>query len=476
MSQRTKKELVKTNNAEIVTNSYIKNAAMYFDKHDNFDSYLFMKELLNKLNIIYIEKIGFYIFNNRYWQSVEEGFISKIIHKGLEKFAKPKYVSEVLKSIKNEVYRPLEILNKNRSRIVLKNGTLDLSQWESPYFYDNEYFLEDYSTIYLDYNYDIKAVYPKFQRYLDSTFVGYPDDVKTVQEMFGYCLTTSTKFEKIFILYGEGGTGKSVLIDTLKKLVTEKNYCSIPMSLLDKSFLRAGLKDKTLNLATEESSKTMRETVTAWIKAISSGDPIEAQFKNKDTFNFNPFCKLVFAMNNLPQFENFDEALKRRMIIIKFNHKFRGDNIDLELKEGKLYKEMDGILLWALEGLKRLAKQKSFTYSQQAIECVENYRLESNHAERFAHEYLDVGEPESFIKVKDAYKKYCDVCKANNEKPFKNPEFCTIIKRKYNLPEKREQKKIKQNNGSFITEDVFKTLLFKDSSKDNNVIPLKKSS
>lgn len=462
------KNEIESRKAEIVENSsklgLISKPEQYFDlKSGEFMSYKFMIDINTKLKLIFIEKIGFYIFTNRYWKHVEEGFISKIIHSSLQKHSKTRHISEVIKLFKSHVYHPIDVLNKNRNRIVLKNGTLDISDWSNPIYYENEYFIEDYCTIYFNFNYNPDAVHPNFQKYLDSTFEGHPEEILTIQEMFGYCLTTSVKFEKIFILYGEGGTGKSILINTLKTMLTEINYTSTPMSLLDRSFSRAGLKDKLLNFATEETSKALKDSVSAWLKAISSGDPIEAQFKNKDSFNFEPFCKLVFAMNDLPSIANFDEALQRRFIVIKFNKKFRGNDIDLSLKEGKLHSEMDGIFQWALAGLKRLAEQNKFTCSKQSLDMVNTYRLESNNAERFASELIEASTSENYISANELYKRYVDYCKRNMETPFKNPEFSKIVRRRFGLNESREQKKVTINGKPSVI-DVFKGIQYKDHS------------
>ncbi len=426
----------------------------YFDDEGNFDVDKATNEILLIHNIIFTPKQGFFIFNGKCWRNVEDEYIGYLITEEMKMLSKPYYSKQIINHIKHRRYRTLDCINCNRSRLVLNNGTLDLSDWKNIKFYKDKFFLDDYSTIYFDCNYDLEAKCPEFMKYLSSTFRGYEENINIIQEMFGYCLTTSVKFEKIFIFYGEGSSGKSILIDTLKTLIGESNYSTVPMSLLSKSFLRASIKDKLLNLSTEETNGIIKDT--AWIKAISSGDPIEAQFKCKDSFNFNPFCKLVYAMNDLPQIENFDKALQRRFLIIPFKNIFRGNDIDLSLKEGKLHKEMDGILQFALTGLERLASQNKFTYSKSAQEQLESYSMESNHAERYADTYLSISNPDQYLIIKDVYKLYCEFCKENNEKPFKSSEFCKIVKRKFGLPtEKREQKKV---NGKVV--DIFGGLNF----------------
>lgn len=432
---------------------------IFFDEDNNgncvFDVEKSTRYILDLYDIVHTPKQGYFLFNEKYWGKVDDNYLAQMIAKEMDLISKPYYTDQILKQISHKNYINLAQINSNRKSIVLSNGTLDISDWKNPKFHKGEYFREDYSTIYFDYPYDIKAKSPNFDKYLSSTFEDNPENIKTVQEMFGYCLTTSTKHEKIFLLYGEGGSGKSVLIDTLKTLVTNENYASVPMSLLDKSFSRAGLKDKILNFSTEECSRLVKDSAINWLKAISSGDSIEAQFKGKDGFNFEPFCKLVFAMNDLPNIENFDDALQRRFVIIHFNKKFRGDEVDLDLKEGKLHNEMSGILQFALEGLKRLAEQRDFTYSQESKDMLDEYRLESNNAERFSHYFLDA-DIESYLKVKDVYDKYVKYCQENYEKALKNAEFKKIVKRKFGFEEARKQKKI---NGK--PEEVYEGLAYR---------------
>lgn len=433
----------------------------FYEEDDNgnevFDVEKSTRYILNLYDIVHTPQQGYFLFDEKCWKKVDDNYIGQLITQEMDIISKPYYTDQILKHISYKQYVDLAQINRNRSRIILSNGTLDIYDWKNHIFYENTFFREDYSTIYFDYPYDVNAKCPNFNNYISSTFEDNPENIKTVQEMFGYSLTTSTKHEKIFLLYGEGGSGKSVLIDTIKTLVTDGNYASVPMSLLDKSFSRAGLKDKILNFSTEECSRLVKDSAITWLKAISSGDPIEAQFKNKDTFNFKPFCKLVFAMNDLPSIENFDDALQRRFVIIHFNKKFRGDEIDLELKEGKLHKEMSGILQFALEGLKRLADQRDFTYSQESKDMLDQYRLESNNAERFAHYYLELGDSKSCLKTRDAYDKYIEYCQENSETPIKGTEFKKIIKRKFEIPEDKRVKKI-----SGKTEEIYEGLIFKD--------------
>jgi putative DNA primase/helicase len=95
-------------------------------------------------------------------------------------------------------------------------------------------------------------------------------------------------------------------------------------------------------------------------KAITSGEKMTAKHKYGKLFDFKPYSTLFFAPNHLPHTRDTTYAFFRRTEIIKFNVQFDGDKCDTKL-EGKLRKELPGILNFALAGLKRLQKNGDFT-------------------------------------------------------------------------------------------------------------------
>lgn len=416
-------------NADISNNLYDR-----FFEGKNFSPFKTMKYILSLCDLINIPKMGFFQWDNKHWQLIEEEQIVNIIHNEMGCYSRPEYHQSTIKIIAAERYIELEKINQNRNRIVCQNGTLDLSNWMNPVFYENQFFRDDFCTIQLNCNYNPESAYPMFEKYLNDVFEGNLELINIIAEMFGYSLTTSTKHEKIFILHGVGGSGKSVLIDTIKTLLTNQSYSAIPMSLLEQSFLRSRLKDKLINISTEE-GKGIIDNV-GWIKAISSGDIVEGQFKHKDSFEFKPFCKLIYAMNDIPQIKNIDYAIKRRFLIIPFNKVFSDEEKDLNFKEGKLHVELDGILNFAIAGLKRLAEQKSFTYSQKCEDALKRYALDCSTAERFLEDCVIKSDTEK-ISSKEIYLYYCEFCKVINEKPFRDVDFYKVITSKFGCIKKK---------------------------------------
>src|SRR6185369_2213384 len=75
----------------------------------------------------------------------------------------------------------------------------------------------------------------RWKLFLDEC-IGDREVIRELQKFFGYCLTRDTKFERMLILHGPGGDGKSKLLKVLKALVGKKNTTHIPMGRLEDQF------------------------------------------------------------------------------------------------------------------------------------------------------------------------------------------------------------------------------------------------
>lgn len=399
-----------------------KNIEEYFFE-SKFKISEFLEDLLKEYKIIHVDNVGFYMFNE-YWIKTDEGRLKNIIQNKLSTKLTRFRVNEVLELIKNKTYTDVRKLNNKKNRLVLKNGTLDLSDWTKPVFYENKFYETDYSTIQLNCRYNKNALAETFSRFLLTTFSGDRDLILLVLELLGYCLTTSTKYQKAFIFYGEGSNGKSVLINIIIELLTLQNISTVGMASLDKPFERSSLLNKLVNISAEADG-TMNNTGN--FKKIVAGDLIDAQFKYKNPFEFNPYCKLIYALNKLPYSRDRSDGYYRRFIIIPFENKFEGNSEDKELSE-KLSKELDGILQFALFGLKRLGKFNSFTPSQKVNEELSFYKRENNPIEDFIDIYIKI-EEEGRISTKELYEEYRCYCSENGLKPLSNSNFGRELKR-----------------------------------------------
>lgn len=338
----------------------------------HLDCKKFAEHIKENMHIICSNSNVFYIFDGGVWKYWEIGELKKYLFEYIDLVNKDIFTL----SIQEKYLGLLSVMcydntpfNTQKRYINMRNGILDTKEMKLL-----KHTQKLRSTIQIPIKYDKTAACPTFEKFLDSTFQSDEKLIAVVQEMMGYCLSSSVKAQKFFVLYGTGANGKSVLCNIIKLLVGSGNYSTLSARDLSKGFSRATLKDKILNIATENECQDGKQLDSQYIKAIVGGDEIAAEFKGKDVFSFKPICKLVFAVNSLPKFNDKSYGFLRRVMIIPFNAKFSIEDgtADINLEE-KLQKELPGILNFALEGLRRLrANNYCFTLSEK----VEQFRKE----------------------------------------------------------------------------------------------------
>jgi P4 family phage/plasmid primase-like protien len=218
-------------------------------------------------------------------------------------------------------------------------------------------------------------------------------DAKTkillLQMFFGYCLVRDTSQAKFLWLVGEGANGKSLILEILSEVVGRDNISRAMLHRLDQSHVRAQLKNKLLNISTEMRAD---DTISdGYLKAIVSGDPIEADLKFKPSCTFKPYARIVASTNDLPRLLDHSHGFDRRAIILTFNRIFKEKEQDRGLQK-KLLKELSGILLWSVNGLKKLRKKGSFKIPSSSKKALREYRKDSDPVKQFVDEKLQVAE------------------------------------------------------------------------------------
>jgi putative DNA primase/helicase len=386
----------------------------YF-KDKDFIAERLVKDILEENEIIHIEGLDYFRWNGQIWVSVDNSFLVNQCRRKLREKSNKNRIENTLYLIKAEASKNIEILNMNRNNLVLKNGTLDLTEWDNIAFNKNKFFQNDYCTIQLNANYDEDAKCPEFMKYLNTIFEGDTQRVDLIGEMIGYCLTTSTKFQKAFILYGDGSNGKSVLIDIICALINLENVCSVSMTDLIQPFERVRLKNKLVNVSTEQENAI---NDTSYLKKCISGDLISAQEKYKPQFTFSPFCKMIFATNKLIEMKDTSHGAYRRFITIPFNKRIRDEEQDRTLTRRIIENELDGVLQFALKGLGRLAVNDSFSKSELSEELLNEFKTENNPVQMFINEYIDITDNnEDYIASNELFDRYVDFTEENKIKP-----------------------------------------------------------
>jgi putative DNA primase/helicase len=194
--------------------------------------------------------------------------------------------------------------------------------------------------------------YPLFDGFLHRILGGDVDVIDYVQRVFGYCLTGITREHAFWFFFGVGANGKSVLLNTIQRLMGDY-ACVIPGDLLVEARGErhptelAMLQGRRLAIAAEFSND--RKLNGERVKSLTAGDPQTARFMRQDYFTFSPQAKFICAGNHRPKLRRVDEGVRRRINLLNFGVTIPAGERDKELA-ARLEKEWPAILRWALQG------------------------------------------------------------------------------------------------------------------------------
>lgn len=283
----------------------------------------------------------------------------------------------------------------------------------------------------LPYEYDPKARAPVWESFLEEVLVTEtlepdPELILLLQEYLGYCLTTSTIFQKMLWAYGTGANGKSVVIGALRGLLGELavpvNFHTVG-SLGDYQLSRLVGKRVYYSAESEVSAK-LREDV---IKTLSDGTPITVRPIYGSPLTLKPVGKIIWAMNHDPIVRDNSNAIWRRLLRMPFYREIPEQEQDIHLPE-KLGLELPGILNWALDGLERLLHNEAFTESQAVKESVDQLKLESNPVALWVYERASLIATPS-LPARLAYEDYSRWAKDTGRYQMTSTRFGKDLKR-----------------------------------------------
>lgn len=191
---------------------------------------------------------------------------------------------------------------------------------------------------------------PKWLRFLREATCGDDELVRFLRQICGYCLTGTTREHAIFFVYGAGGNGKSVFLNTLQAILGDYAVTA-PMTLFNASKFDQHPTELAMLRGARLVSASETEEGRAWaeakVKQLTGGDRISARRMRQDFFSFTPRFKVVIIGNHKPRLNNPDEAMRRRFNMLPFTNRPACPNKNLE---NELRAELPAIFRWAIDG------------------------------------------------------------------------------------------------------------------------------
>jgi putative DNA primase/helicase len=269
-----------------------------------------------------------------------------------------------------------------------------------------------FTTVATDFGFDPDASEPvRWLQFLDELWGDDEESINTLQELFGYALTADTRFQKIFCLIGPKRGGKGTIARVLRKLIGEGNVAGPTLSGLATQFGLENIIGKTLAIVSDmRLGQVDRAIVVERLLAISGEDKLTVDRKHKTAVHLQLPTKFLLISNELPRLDDASATIISRMIVLKTTASFYG-NEDLEL-ESDLRQELPGILLWAIEGWRRLQERGRFEQPESSQELIAEMKALASPISAFVEECCTTGANDS-VPASELYQAYCRWCEDN---------------------------------------------------------------
>lgn len=243
----------------------------------------------------------------------------------------------------------------------------------------------------IDFEYDPDPEPPeRWIRFLEQLFGDDLESSELLQEWMGYCLVADTSQQKMLLVVGPKRSGKGTLARVLTRLVGAGNVVGPTTSSLAGSFGLQPLLGKSLAIVSDARfSGEHVATVVERLLCISGEDTITVDRKFLPSVTMKLATRMMFLTNELPRMQDASGALAGRFVILRLTNSFYGKE-DTTLTE-KLLEELPGILLWAIEGLKRLRKRGHFLQPQAVQDAMQELEDLASPVKAFVRECCDIG-------------------------------------------------------------------------------------
>ena len=265
----------------------------------------------------------------------------------------------------------------------------------------------------------------------------YPEDIPTLQEFIGYCLIPSNKGQRMMVIKGNGGEGKSQIGAVLSALFGSNMKDGSIGKISENRFARADLEHILLCVDDDMRMEALRQT--NYVKSIVTAQgKMDLERKGKQSYQ-GWMCARLLAFSNGDLQALFDrsDGFYRRQLVLTTKEKPADRVDDPDLAE-KMKAEIEGIFLWAFAGLQRLvANNFKFTESQRTRENREAVERDNNNVFDFLESegYIRL-KADASISSKELYEAYQIYCAENNLTTMKPRSFSDAVigsQSRYNL-------------------------------------------
>lgn len=387
--------------------------------------YAIAEDIKKKYDLIVVDGLP-YLYDSGAYKADPSGTAIKRIVKGylLPKFIKSRAINAIYTLLVEDAD-----LQRSNSQVNLYPDTwicfqdcmLDAADMK-PHAHSPQYFC-------------INQIPHKWRDILDSAegkaFPGFfdfavPDRVnqKMFLEYAGLCLTKDARWQRILLVTGPGGTGKSLLLSLIGDAVGEENCAAVSMQGLQQRFSTSMLFGKTLNICADLPNEAL--TDSGVIKQLSGNDyKITAERKGEQAFQFHSYAKQVYSCNALPLMQGErNNAIFRRLLILEMN------NVP-SVPDPGLYDKLRGDLFvfmkLSIEMLHQMYADGEVCESDSSKKAVRRLMKDSDTVSAWVDECCEL-DKKARVERTVLYDSYSDYCSEEDRQSLSRTRFFAVLR------------------------------------------------
>ena len=293
---------------------------------------------------------------------------------------------------KRSLYNPFEISTNTsldmRRSVLFQNGIYHVDEDRLEPLSPDLFVLNP-----LPYSYYPGKKHPQWDWFVNEIFNADAERIALLQEWFGYNLIPSNHMEAMMFFFGPKAAGKSTTVDMLEAVLGTERCFPIDAQDFISQFGLSPLVGKYAITISEDRpiGESQKYRVLTKIKQITGQDTIIVRRKYKEPIKIKPYYRITYISNDLLDFADESGAFLRRLNLLHFPNSY-ADNPDYDLKQNLLI-EAPGVAVWAIEGLRRLLKNKQFTKPISCEGFVQQIRELGNPLATMVEECCDFSDP-----------------------------------------------------------------------------------
>jgi P4 family phage/plasmid primase-like protien len=274
-----------------------------------------------------------------------------------------------------------------------------------------------FTTSAVGFEYDPAAPSPvKWINFLDQIYDGDDDQIGGLQEMFGYCISNDVSQEKAFGWIGPKRSGKDTKRRMLCTLLPANAVCGPTLgSLGTEPFGMEPLLHKQLAIVGDMrlGKKTDKNLLAENLLKLTGRGLFTVGRKFKAPWHGMLPCKLLLISNVRLMIPDASGAVASRIITFTTQKSFYGKE-DPQLFARDLRPEAPGVLLWALEGLRRMRERGRLHEPASSVEERDALERGGSPVMAFVKDCCSLENREAEIATDKLYGAYKDYAAANN--------------------------------------------------------------